>query len=64
MFGAGNRKNKLLQIIHKKMSNPESDLSRRKGPMFNLFEIPHQKLKLKKSQSIHEFKEELLKQAV
>ena len=36
-FGAGARKNKLLQIIHKKMASPEGDLFKNKGSMFNLF---------------------------
>ena len=54
-IGNGIRKNKLLHIIHKKMSNPEGELIRNKGPTFNLFETPYhlKKLKLKKSQSIH-----------
>ena len=36
---AGAKKNKLLSILHKKMSNPnpEVDFFRKKGPAFNLF---------------------------
>ena len=53
------RKNKLFDILHKKVSEPEVDYGRKKGPNFQLFDghFNLAKLKMKKSSSINEFKE-------
>lgn len=66
MLGISVRKNKLLDILHKKVSEPEADYGRKKGPNFQLFDghFNLAKLKMKKSSSINEFKEQLMKQAV
>jgi len=59
LLAGGVRKNKLLDIVHKKMSEPELDSGRKKVPGFQLFDgsVNLAKLKMKKPSSINDYKE-------